>query len=158
MESKYIKIKTKQLISLILMLQEDTEIDFSFDTGNEDYPGGWYGIKRTKIFDENEFGVILLGYYGGGCTTAIDLSDYGDVISDEMLEIVEDSFKDISRDECSDGEIMIETESLLNTLYILTAKESEDGIKLSENEEILYVMIVDILKANSVEIPFGIEI
>lgn len=46
---------------------------------------------------------------------------------------------------------------LLDELYEFTQLQDE-GIELSQQESQRYVEIVDILKFNDVEIPFGIEL
>lgn len=54
----------------------NTTFDFTFDQSKNDFchdePTGWNGVKLSKLFDET-IGVLLIGYYGGGCTTSYDL-------------------------------------------------------------------------------------
>jgi len=48
------------------------------------------------------------------------------------------------------------SESLLDELYIYTQKELTET--LTEEERERYVIIVDLLHENDIDIPFGIEI
>lgn len=54
----------------------NTTFDFTFET-KEDLdchfePEGWYGAKKTSLFDE-EYGVVCFGYYGGDTTLCKEL-------------------------------------------------------------------------------------
>lgn len=71
-------ITIKELAQSIVNAPWNTQFDFTFDT-KEDLdiykePLGWYGVKITRIFDEED-GVLCFGYYGGGCTQCIDMYD-----------------------------------------------------------------------------------
>jgi hypothetical protein len=46
-------------------------------------------------------------------------------------------------------------ETLLNELYQL--KEIEINVTLTQKQQIRYMKIIDILQANKIEIPFGVE-
>lgn len=67
MEYRFIKIK-----DLIKAIENgESEVGFTFDTiedatsyGIDDFePTGWYGIKKVKLFDFDQW---VIGYYGGG--------------------------------------------------------------------------------------------
>lgn len=54
---------------------KQSELNFTFDDINKDPecdPSGWYGMKLTQIFDEEDR-VFAMGYYGGGSTEAYDI-------------------------------------------------------------------------------------
>lgn len=63
---KYRFVKVKDFINEILDAPMETSYDFTTDSCVEDFrnnePSGWYGIKKTSIFDIE---VICIGYYGG---------------------------------------------------------------------------------------------
>ena len=98
--NNYVKITTEKLTEIIMKLPIETTIDFSeyYDEDIDSKPEGWYGIKRTHIFDEEGFGVIVIGYYGGGCTKAIDISDYGNTFSSEIFDLINNYFENELRD------------------------------------------------------------
>lgn len=54
---------------------ERSELNFTFNDIDR-YPDedvcGWYGMRLTSIFDEDD-GVFVMGYYGGGSTEAYDI-------------------------------------------------------------------------------------
>lgn len=61
-----------QIASELAVLPLNTSIDFTFDTPEEEQcmgkafePSGWFGVKRTVLFDED--GTLVIGYYGDGC-------------------------------------------------------------------------------------------
>lgn len=58
-----------QIASELVALPLNTSVDFTFDTPEEENeafePSGWFGVKRTMLFDED--GTLVIGYYGGGC-------------------------------------------------------------------------------------------
>ena len=63
---KYRFVKVKDFINEILNASMETSYNFTIDSCVEDFwygePTGWYGIKKTTIFDIE---VICMGYYGG---------------------------------------------------------------------------------------------
>lgn len=69
-------LTVSELTDALLAAPMGTTFDFTFDTPEsvEQYgePTGWYGVKLTKVFDENH-GVLCFGFYGGGCTRCVDI-------------------------------------------------------------------------------------
>jgi hypothetical protein len=66
------------------------KLDFTFDDIDIDpecKPSGWYGIKLTKIFDEEDC-VFAMGYYSGGSTEVYDI--YGMVDDSDNEECVKE--------------------------------------------------------------------
>ena len=85
---KYIYMTVYQFADAIASAPWNTLFDFTYDSKQceDDIPDptGWYGMKITRLFDE-EGGVLCYGYYGGGCTQAIDLY----MISDDIYNVRE---------------------------------------------------------------------
>lgn len=70
--SMYKMMTAKEVIDL---LWDTKSVDFTFDNIDEDPdcdPTGWYGVKLINIFDE-QYGVIAMGYYGGGFTYVYEI-------------------------------------------------------------------------------------
>lgn len=79
----------KQAIDELFNL-ESKQLDFTFDDINKDPdcdPSGWYGLRLTKIFDEDDY-VLAIGYYGGGSTEVYDI--YGLVDNSDNEECVKE--------------------------------------------------------------------
>ena len=72
-----LKTRTKKLAFTF----DDIDIDPNCE------PSGWYGMKLTKIFDEEDC-VFAMGYYGGGSTEAYDI--YGMVDNSDNIECVKE--------------------------------------------------------------------
>lgn len=98
---KYIYMTVYQLADAIASAPWNTLFDFTYDSKQckDDIPDptGWYGIKITRIFDE-EGGVLCYGYYGGGCSQAVDLYMISDDICDvrENQKAIEKQFREWS--------------------------------------------------------------
>ena len=75
-----------EAIDRLFTLKTKTKtVNFTFDNIDEDPecdPSGWYGIKLTKIFDEEDY-VFVMGYYSGGSTEAYDIYGMVDNSDDE---------------------------------------------------------------------------
>ena len=81
---KYKMMTAKQTIDE-LFNRESRQLDFTFDDINQDPdcdPSGWYGLRLTKIFDEDDY-VLAIGYYGGGSTEVYDIYGLVDNSDDE---------------------------------------------------------------------------
>lgn len=86
---KYKMMTAKQTIDELFNL-ESKQIDFTFDDIDKDPecdPSGWYGLRLTKIFDEDNY-VLAIGYYGGGSTEVYDI--YGLVDNSDNEECVKE--------------------------------------------------------------------
>lgn len=88
---KYKMMTATEAIDRLFALKTKTKtLDFTFDNIDEDpncEPSGWYGMKLTKIFDEEDC-VFVMGYYGGGSTEAFDI--YGMVDNADDIECVKE--------------------------------------------------------------------
>ena len=85
---KYKMMTAKQTINE-LFESEQKQLDFTFDDIDKDpdcEPSGWYGLRLTKIFDENDY-VLAIGYYGGGSTEVYDIYGLLDNSDDEECVI-----------------------------------------------------------------------
>jgi hypothetical protein len=86
MNENYKFITVEELAHAIANAPMNTEFNFTFDNAEsvavEGEPTGWYGVKVTKIFDE-ECGVLCFGYYGGGCTQCADMY----MISEDVYDV-----------------------------------------------------------------------
>ena len=86
---RYKMMTAKQTIDELFNM-ESKQLDFTFDNIDEDKecdPSGWYGLKLTKIFDEDDY-VLAIGYYGGGSTEVYDI--YGLVDNSDNEECVKE--------------------------------------------------------------------
>ena len=82
---KYKMMTAKQTIDKLFSL-ESKQLDFTFDNIDKDPdcdPSGWYGLRLTKVFDEDD-GVLAIGYYGGGSTEVYDIYGLVDNSEDEV--------------------------------------------------------------------------
>ena len=71
------KFKMMTAAEIIELLFKVRELSFTFDDIElipDTKPSNWYGIKLTRLFDEEGY-VLAIGYYGGGSTTVYDLTD-----------------------------------------------------------------------------------
>ncbi len=84
----YKMMTAKEVVDLLCGMEDERELYFTFDDCEEfeegDEPEGWYGVKFTRIFDE-ENKVFAFGYMGGGCTEAYDLYMYVEDSRDEEM-------------------------------------------------------------------------
>ena len=87
----YKMMTAAEAIDRLFALKTKTKtVNFTFDNIDEDPecdPSGWYGIKLTKIFDEEDY-IFVMGYYGGGSTEAYDI--YGMVDNSDNEECVKE--------------------------------------------------------------------
>ena len=89
-EFKYFEVDEYTLTRLIMVAPFNEKINFATDIMIiEQYEpreivdaeySSWHGITKIKIFDEENLGVVAIGYYGGGYTVTHDTSstDYDD--------------------------------------------------------------------------------
>lgn len=81
----YKMMTAAEAIDKLFTLKTKTKtLDFTFDDLDLDpdlEPSGWYGMKLTKIFDEDDY-VFAMGYYGGGSTETYDLYGMVDDVDD----------------------------------------------------------------------------
>ena len=81
---KYKMMTANQAVNKLFSL-ESKQLDFTFDDIDKDPdcdPSGWYGLRLTKIFDEDDY-VLAIGYYGGGSTEVYDIYGLVDNSDDE---------------------------------------------------------------------------
>jgi len=86
----YQMMTAKEAIDLLFTIKRENTLDFTFDDLDKDPdcdPSGWYGMKLTKIFDEDDY-VFAVGYYGGGSTEVYDI--YGMVDNSDNEEYVKE--------------------------------------------------------------------
>lgn len=86
---KYKMMTARQAIDELFNM-ESKQLDFTFDDIDKDPdcdPSGWYGLRLTKIFDEDDY-VLAIGYYGGGSTEVYDI--YGLVDNSDNEEYVKE--------------------------------------------------------------------
>lgn len=74
------KMTTRELWDMAVRLRATdwfadgcTRLDFA--AADRDRPEGWWGLTPVSMFDDDTW---LIGYYGGGSTVAVDLSDEAD--------------------------------------------------------------------------------
>jgi hypothetical protein len=85
---KYKMMTAAEAIEELFKMERSRDLSFTFDNIDEDpecEPEGWYGMKLTKIFDEEDY-VFAVGYYGGGSTEVYDI--YGMVDNSDDIECV----------------------------------------------------------------------
>lgn len=87
---KYEMMTATEAIEELFKLDKPSELSFTFDDIDVDTecdPSGWYGMKILRIFDEDA-GVFVMGYYGGGSTEAYDI--YGMVDNSDNIKCVKE--------------------------------------------------------------------
>ena len=87
MEEKYRIITVTELASRLEMKNLGESIDFTFDTTLDSEPSGWYGVKIVDLFNEPE-GCIVMGYYGGGATTAKCINSGEETVEELLKEML----------------------------------------------------------------------
>lgn len=77
-------------------LKVGEELSFAIGTSEEvDILGGWYGIKKVNLFD-NDNDIYLIGYWGGeGNVRMYQMSEFDPVIGDTYRNLFEGSGKSL---------------------------------------------------------------
>lgn len=74
--SRYRFLTVKEVADILYRSDFNKVVNFTFD-GKEDItdePTEWYGVKRTKLFDER-YGILTMDCYGGGSTSVEELKN-----------------------------------------------------------------------------------
>ena len=86
----YKMMTAAEAIDTLFGMERSQRLAFTFDNLDEDPeidPSGWYGMKLTQIFDEEDY-VFAMGYYGGGSTEVYDI--YGMIDNSDNEECVKE--------------------------------------------------------------------
>ena len=86
----YKMMTAAEAIDELFKIERLQRLAFTFDDVDEDPdcdPSGWYAMKLTQIFDEEDY-VFAMGYYGGGCTETYDI--YGMVDNSDNEKCVKE--------------------------------------------------------------------
>lgn len=76
--SRYRFLTVKEVADILYRSDFNKVVNFTFDGKADitDEPTEWYGVKRTRLFDE-QYGVLIMGCYGGGSTKIAELENSG---------------------------------------------------------------------------------
>ena len=74
--SRYRFLTVKEVADILYRSDFNKVVNFTFDGKADitDEPTEWYGVKRTRLFDE-QYGILTMGCYGGGSTSVEELKN-----------------------------------------------------------------------------------
>jgi hypothetical protein len=104
------EVNAKNLAKMVIDAPISMKFDFAERYENRHFKS-IHGISRINIFDEYGFGLIAIGYWGGGKTRILDISKYYDNDREQVENIVVAFIQKYFNEEIKQDEVLLIDES-----------------------------------------------